>query len=1215
MEKENLNFQKLTPVQNVELGIYKNGLDFIFKNSDIQNIGITGAYCAGKSSVIETYKKIKPKLKFIHISLAYFENQKSSESSLQNNPEKNSENPIDENVIEGKILNQLIHQIKPKKIPQTCFKIKRRASKFKTFITALGILGFFIVLAYAFTFTSWQQYVDNLQIPKLKMVLQWSTNPICYFISYILMGMLILKFVFNLIMVQKNQNIFKKVSVQGNEIELNMEVNDSFFDKYLNEVLYLFENAGADVVVFEDMDRYNTNQIFQGLREVNTLINNQRDKPIRFFYLLRDDIFISKDRAKFFDFILPIVSILDGSNSYDQFIKHFKKGGIFQLFDENFLQGISLYVDDMRILKNIYNEFIIYNKRIGTTEQNANKLLAMIVYKNLFPRDFSDLQLGKGFVHNLFFKKDLFINNELSNLVEIKQSSKDKINKINEENTISDWEIDLIFSQQSTRNRYGGQAEFLKAKVNRKELLRQRSDGEIEKMQLQIKKIEFQIQALQNSKLSEIINRTNVENIFQSSSMNGIGSINDFKEIKSSDYFDLLKYLVRNGFIDETYPDYMTYFYEDSISRIDKVFLRSVTDERAKEFTYSLNNPGKIIPRLRVVDFSKKETLNFDLLCFLLQNQSNNTERLKGIILQLKESLNFPFIAQFLASEREAPKFIKYLNHHWPDLFVKILSRSDFSEVLKNHYALETLYVSPEEDLKIINNENVLSSFVSKCPNFLQIEKPDTEQLLKSFKTVNVQFNFINYLNSNIDLWDEVYSHDLYELNWNMIETILEHQYKIPINEEYSHKNLTLILSKKDESLTSYVERNMNIYFKIMLGNCNNQVSDEEEVVEIVLNDASLGETYKQKYIEYLDTQLTGLRNVKDKKWWTILIKKNLICYSEENILCYFFEEGRGYDDVLCRFVNDFPDSFDFSFANLSKAYDKDNWISFFMATVECNTLQNEKYELILQSLDHRFDGFEIKGIDIDKMEILIRLKIIPMNQDVLLFMRKNYPKNIIAYIEKYENEYIKKTINKQNFLLDEALDVCHSNLSIENKKRLLNYTNEPISVREANFETEVEAYILEHNFHLDDLTYLIQDFEDLNSSSQLTVIAIAKTNIDEIISNEYPISYSLLIKILSDISLPKSKRLDIFSFSVSGLDYLQCKQCLEALNAIYFLSIFDGKRPKFRISIVNERILKVFEEKDWIASYGYIKNQTFFRASWIPATHNENGGLKPSFL
>ena len=75
------------------------------------------------------------------------------------------------------------------------------------------------------------------------------------------------------------------------EIEIFEESDDSYFDKYLNEVLYLFENAEADVIVFEDMDRFNANRIFERLREVNTLANIQlqqdNKKILRFFSSLK----------------------------------------------------------------------------------------------------------------------------------------------------------------------------------------------------------------------------------------------------------------------------------------------------------------------------------------------------------------------------------------------------------------------------------------------------------------------------------------------------------------------------------------------------------------------------------------------------------------------------------------------------------------------------------------------------------------------------------------------------------------------------------------------------------------------------------------------------------------------------------------------------------------------------------------------------------------
>lgn len=68
--------------------------------------------------------------------------------------------------------------------------------------------------------------------------------------------------VFSVVKAQENRNIFRKISLQGNEIEIFEKQDESYFDKYLNEVLYLFENAEADIIVFEDMDRFNASKIF-----------------------------------------------------------------------------------------------------------------------------------------------------------------------------------------------------------------------------------------------------------------------------------------------------------------------------------------------------------------------------------------------------------------------------------------------------------------------------------------------------------------------------------------------------------------------------------------------------------------------------------------------------------------------------------------------------------------------------------------------------------------------------------------------------------------------------------------------------------------------------------------------------------------------------------------------------------------------------------------
>ena len=62
---------------------------------------------------------------------------------------------------------------------------------------------------------------------------------------------------------------------------------------------------------------------------------------------------------------------------------------------EDFVLDISPYVDDMRIIYNICNEFLTYKgtlKKSGNTALADHKIFAMILFKNLHPQDFAHIQ-------------------------------------------------------------------------------------------------------------------------------------------------------------------------------------------------------------------------------------------------------------------------------------------------------------------------------------------------------------------------------------------------------------------------------------------------------------------------------------------------------------------------------------------------------------------------------------------------------------------------------------------------------------------------------------------------------------------------------------------------------------------------------------------------------------------------------------------------------
>lgn len=111
MAESKYKFERLTPTDDVDLAVYEKAIDYVFQNPDIKNVAISGAYSAGKSSVLASNKKNHSGLRFLHISLAHFQS-----------PSEKDEPEAKESVLEGKNLNQLIHQISSDRIPQKVFK-------------------------------------------------------------------------------------------------------------------------------------------------------------------------------------------------------------------------------------------------------------------------------------------------------------------------------------------------------------------------------------------------------------------------------------------------------------------------------------------------------------------------------------------------------------------------------------------------------------------------------------------------------------------------------------------------------------------------------------------------------------------------------------------------------------------------------------------------------------------------------------------------------------------------------------------------------------------------------------------------------------------------------------------------------------------------------------------------------------------------------------
>ena len=371
----------------------KNAID----QPNVFNIALTGSYGAGKSSILKTFKAYYPEYHYVNVSLASFVEVNMSESD---STPKSKEDSFEEQ-LEYSILQQLFYHVKATNIPESRFGRIERTSNKKRILMTVSILVFVVVNLFLFC----QEQVNKYFLIPTEVLKSSSLFGIS--ISVFVIGICVI--LFKLILFIKKISI-KNLTLDKATLEFEEKKNVSIMNRYLDEILYLFQEKKYNVVIFEDIDRFENTHIFTKLRELNLILNQSEEigRRIVFLYALKDDIFANaEERTKFFDYIVPVIPFVNVSNSGDLFRRKIANLHIPEAeVRSSFITDISAFVNDMRVLTNVVNEFDLYRNLLDK-KLNKEKLLAMILYKNLYPTDFSLLHQNKGVVYETFISTGL----------------------------------------------------------------------------------------------------------------------------------------------------------------------------------------------------------------------------------------------------------------------------------------------------------------------------------------------------------------------------------------------------------------------------------------------------------------------------------------------------------------------------------------------------------------------------------------------------------------------------------------------------------------------------------------------------------------------------------------------------------------------------------------------------------------------------------------
>lgn len=1097
----------LTKKEDIEkIQPYLDKLNETIDTKGINNIALTGGYGSGKSTIIGTFKELNPQYEFLNISLASFNKKKSDD--ILTSAEKKLQKEELERLLEVSILQQIFYHVKPDEIPESRFKRIINIPDWKIWSISIS----FILWVSSSVLLLKYDYLDKINPNNwnIKDSFDWFALFI-FIIAFIGLG-LFSKLIIKLF---SNSKI-NKVNIKG-ELELGDNVNKSVFNEHLEEILYFFERTKYDVVLIEDLDRFDSTDIFTKLREINILLNNSKliNREINFVYAVGDDLFNDKkERVKFFEYIIPVIPFINSSNADEQLRTLIKEAGLDEsIFSKEFISDVTTFIDDidMRLLTNIFHEFVIYRKTLKPEFIKKNdELFAMITYKNIDPKDFTKLNRKEGKLFELINNKRnyikkfidridpqitsisseikeieqhiitdieelraIYVNKVLSMLPTDTMLSNNKVMELIEDEGFEIIKKGRIGYEKFTLNRsysmYNKNSDTLHFNFNkieneinpdytyeeRTEFIKSKHNNKIDILKKEIAKLKSNKSEIENWNLKQIFNEIDINEYLNDFSNNG-----------------LLRNFILNGYINENYNDYISLFHEVSITKEDFTFERNVKGGYSTDFNFKLSDKiENLVEKIDEKYFERETILNFDLLDYLGNNYDKYSDKYNSIIhlLSNEKEKSIQFIDEYIENEdRPIEIFIEKLIANWKGFWDYIYSKSNYSEDRENKYLELIIRFSKVETILKNQNNNTLRIGIEEKTNFLSLIKNTDEldyfgKITKLLKELNIEFEKLDNPNEETEkLFNYVYNNNHYRINKdNLLQMFLLFG-KESSEEEFSNSNYSTILKSQCKPLIDYINSNINTYVdNLYLKLEENKFENESSLIKL-LNDKNLNSKSKIKIIQKVETKVSELKNINELEVKTQLLINNKVTPKWNNVIDYFTASENTINENLIKFL-DFEDvNNELSKVKLLKENE-----TFEGSLLMCNDISDETYRKILNSIYFRYNKLEFENLNEDKAVDLAK-KILTTTKSNYNVLREYFPNNHIILIERDFKKFV-ENINDFVTDADDILMILQSeNITIDNKLKYINQLEQSVIIESKEISKIVGNIILRKSTKVD---------------------------------------------------------------------------------------------------------------------------------------------------
>ncbi len=1045
-------------------------LKFAITQDDTRNIAVTGNYGSGKSSVVNTcIEELKLEKKVLRISLSTFK----LDEKESNKDEKGKGYEGD---IEYKIVQHLLYKCDRDRIPYSGFQFIKHVDRSQLVryvkLTIIAFCCYVIAFEPAF-----------LQINSMYDAYHWACDHIgqkagiiINLVADIVSICYLMWFLYKVgVFLAAKINRFRNVKIEAQGVSLEASTETSVFNKYLDEIIYIIQANQYDFILFEDLDRVvNSTQLFLKIRELNMLINESEafknnKRIVRFIYAIKDDVFNRELRTKCFDYIVAVVPVVDHYNVIDYLIAEYRVKGMLQNISDAELEQITNRITGLRELKNVMNEYSLYERsyKLHSSEKATDyekKLLAIIVYKNLFPQDFGLIYEKKGLLYSVInqrHKFDSILTHDIKEeLVAVEGKIRDARGKIvslrrnyldileqNNVKTVRTGEKNYTLEQVANNDQLWNK--FVKNEFDSYYYVDEANDeaGESDYNYL-FKDVEKDVNAdmgydqfarnasseyYQNyMKKPELekeireIEHTDLRNVFRKAGAKATKPI--IREIYDNIYektdlteipqIDVIQSFVYNGYIEEDYYLYISKFYPGTLSEDDYQFANDIIQGVERPYDTKLNNVEAIVKKLRKDDFENRYVLNFDILEYLMRTNDKT------------------YLPIFIETVRKHPDFIvKYYQG------VKSPNNAFFHDTIEGWIGCVQVIQNVESD---IDREQLLVLFFMVAPTFVNLTQEEKEYLEGKYE----------FLCNNIDklkignIKDYLHDHELkfkglvapnektrdlynYCLTKKLF-VINEENLKVILGEKFETGAIFSIMALENKPARDFLEKNLSAIISLIPDSSR---SENKEAIVYLLKSQIPSDEWLVRYLSVQSVEFDEINDL-DSHSVDLIIRADKLIPAWHLVQDAFKIIGK-LNASLYAYLTKHA-------SKLMKERcvgDQSLVQSIHQQLFAGDELPINEFKQLMRSFDYSFSLEELKSLSDERISEVIKQKKIAVSAPIFEYLNKEHSAEVADdyFILHFDSILDDDKIELSNYMRNSmGIHILNSKLTLEQKKRFM---------------------------------------------------------------------------------------------------------------------------------------------------------------------------------